>query len=73
MSNAENLENVRLIQEAPSYLIRQKAEKARQTAEIQDVMAQYYTEHPDREREQRKARIAALGLRAIDGAKPNKK
>jgi hypothetical protein len=67
------LDNVRLIEEAPSYLRRQKAEKARQVAEVQDAMEQYYAENPDHEREQRKARIAALGLRAIDGAKLNKK
>ena len=65
--------NVHLIEESPTYQMRQKANKARQADEVREAMAQYYSENPDLEREKRRARIAALGLRAIDGAKPNKK
>lgn len=58
-------ENVFLIEESPTYQLRQRAAKARQVAEVREAMDQYYAENPDLEREKRKARIAAIGLKVV--------
>lgn len=59
--------NVYLIQEAPTYQLRQRADKDRRMAEVQEVMDQYYRENPGLESQKRQARIEALGWKVLSG------